>query len=259
MANGHSLEYHYEGSCPLLARRLCALVFFPLILVFFAGSLRADFGVPTEVIKNGGFEQGLENWSTTVGHALCEEPKQSHSGEKCIVGEVTAENQAQKLIQSIEVKKGNLYEFSCFAKSDNRCKLVLFYTMEGGKRTSITPLTETTRQWKKFETVFNAPETGTMEFELVSPSSYGSPIGKLWLDDISLRETELPPTINITNDEGYNDEVAATRCSDGTFYVTWNSYRTEPGAMAGHGHPLRRTIQSRRRKSRRTRAVGNCW
>lgn len=148
-----------------------------LVLASASPTLGAEFGEPVEVLKNGGFEQGLEHWQPMQGHTLVENPKAAHSGERAAMGEATAPRQALKLIQEVPVRKGNLYEFSCWAKATNRAKLVIFGTFPGEEqRRMIAVFQDVPHRWTRYETLVDAPtEDGMLQLEVICPSSYALP------------------------------------------------------------------------------------
>ena len=68
-------------------------------------------------------------------------------------------------------------------------------------------------------------QDGTLELQIVAPSSYGAPAGQVWIDDIALYETVMPALVPVSRDEGFNDEAAAAAGPDGSVYAAWLSFR----------------------------------
>jgi len=179
---------------------------------------------PVDVITNGGFENGLTGWRPAPGHSLVTDSDAANTGIACLTGEVTEPNTHLSLKQSVQVKAGNRYQFEIAARATNRTKLVLFVVYEG-QRQRIANWDKLTRKWRRYSVPLSAPTSGTIELELIAPSSHGSPTGQIWVDDVSLIETEMPPVLSVSDDEGFNDEPTMASADDGSLYVAWNSFR----------------------------------
>ena len=94
-------------------------------------------------------------------------------------------------------------------------------------------LTET---WRRYQTTFEVPQSGTLRLEIISPSSHGAPAGRIWIDDVALYETRMPPLVCISkategreakeesNRTGFHDEPAMAVASDGSVYVAFNRF-----------------------------------
>ncbi len=218
-----------------MLRSLFGLVLLACLFLLPAPPAPAQFGEPVEILKNGGFEAGFEHWSTMPGHTLVEDGE-SHRGRRCAMGEATAPRQALKLIQNVPLKQGDLYRLSCWAKATNRAKLVIFGTFPGeNQRRMIATFENVPNQWRRYETLVDAPEVdGNLQLEVICPSSFAAPLGMLWVDDISLLETDMPTFVELfPKDPGYQDLPVAMASSvmDDQFYVAWTSFR-ETGQRA---------------------------
>ena len=73
--------------------------------------------------------------------------------------------------------------------------------------------------------IIDVDQTGILELQVIAPSSHGEPPGRIWIDDIALYETSMPPLISISENVGFNDEPAMAASADGSIYVAWNSFR----------------------------------
>ncbi len=178
------------------------------------------------LFTNGGFEDGARDWELDVGHRVVNDPSAAHSGRSCLLGEVTKPKRALRLQRTVRVKAGNRYLFEAWARSDNRCKLVLFATLPGEtKRQLLAAWKSVPRRWTRYRFPFSVPRSGLLKLEVISPSSFAAPTGRLWLDDLALHETEMPPLVVVSDQKGFDDEPSLAAATDGTLYVAWNSFR----------------------------------
>jgi len=186
----------------------------------------AAAGQAVNLLSNGGFEDGTSGWTPALQHAIVTEKAAAHSGNACLTGEVTKPNQALRLIRNVTVKAGNLYEFTVWARATNRTKLVLWAYLPGeGQRRMIAAWQNLPRKWKRYSVPLTVGTSGTAKLEIIAPSSYGAPPGRIWLDDVSLAETRMPPLTPVSNGIGFNDEPAMAAADDGSVYVAWNRFR----------------------------------
>ncbi len=196
---------------------LTATVLFPL-------GLAAE--EPVNVLSNGGFEEGIAGWEPDPQHSLVRDKAESHSGEACLSGEVTAPKRALTLRRRAAVKAGNRYEFEIWARGTNRTKLVLWAVKPGQKqRQMIAAWKGLPKQWRRYSTPISVAADGVLELNIIAPSSHAAPAGKIWIDDVALMETEMPPLVSVTDDVGFNDEPTMTSTGDGSLYVAWTSFR----------------------------------
>jgi len=201
-----------------------ALTIISLILTVGLMRSAAIGAEPVNIIANGGFEEGLANWKVAPDHSLETGSSTAKSGNACLTGEVTEPNKHLSARQSIRVKAGNRYVCEIAARGTNRTKIVLFIIRDG-KRERVAAWEKLTPKWRRYSTPIPVQADGNVELEFVAPSSHGSPAGRIWIDDVALMETEMPPLTSATEDVGFNDEPAMAAADDGSLYVAWNSYR----------------------------------
>ena len=194
-----------------------------------------QFAETREMLINGGFEQGHSPWTTLPGEQLTFVSENPHSGEKCFRGEVENPREARRLIQHIDVEKGNIYTFSCWVRSSNRNKLVLFGTFPGEEqRRMISVWQSTPKSWKRVHSTIGVKQSGSLKLEIIAPSSYAAPVGKMWIDDVSLIETEMPEIQNLSSHQGYCDQPTGVQTDDGRLFFAWISYRTDDPPLEFH-------------------------
>jgi len=179
------------------------------------------------LLSNGGFEEGVAGWSPAAEHSLVREISTAHSGQACLTGEVTKPNQALFLRRRVQVKANRQYRFEIWAKATNHTKLVLHVVGPGQtNRQLIAAWPGVTEQWARYTTLLYAQRDGMLDLQLVAPSSYSAPPGRIWIDDIALHETLMPAPVPVSEGAGFNDEPAIARADDGSLYVAWNSFRS---------------------------------
>jgi hypothetical protein len=178
------------------------------------------------LLTNGGFEQGLAGWQPDAGHERLTKPGAAHAGEACLTGEVTKPRTHLTLTRRVKVEPGNLYRFEIWARATNRTKLVLWVVQPGAKQRSLVAAwRRLAPRWRRYSTPLTVHGRGELELQLIAPSSHGEPAGRIWVDDVALYETEMPPLATVSGEAGFNDEPAMALAGDGSAIVAWNSYR----------------------------------
>ena len=197
-----------------------------VVVLLVAPAAWAATGEPVNLLSNGGFEEGLADWTPDSRQTLVTDPKQAHSGSACLSGEVTEPNKALQLRRQVTVKAGNRYRLEIWARATHGTKMTLFVVQPGsGQRQSITAWQAVTPRWQRYEADVPALADGKLELQIVAPSSFGAPPGRIWIDDAALYETPMPATTCASGDAGFNDEHTMARTDDGSIYVAWNSFR----------------------------------
>jgi len=182
-------------------------------------------GNQVDLLTNGGFEEGLAQWEVDSGHSLVQDPQQAHRGEACLTGEVTGPNQALRLRRQVTVSADHRYELTIWARGTQRTKLVVWATLPGGdRRVMVASWPDLTTRWRSYVTPLAIGQSGTLSLELITPSSYGAPAGRIWVDDIALHATKMPSSMNLTAGQGFHDEPAMAAGGDGSLYVAYNRF-----------------------------------
>lgn len=207
-----------------LGRSCFFLAFLGVVFIAAEWSL-AQIGRPAGVLSSGGFESGTDDWTADPGYQLIKDSDVAHNGTTCLTGEVTEPNQALRLVRAVKVKEGNRYELEMWAKGTNRTKLVLWAKLPGTQqRTMIASWPNITGRWQRYRAPIRIKESGMLHLEIIAPSSYGAPTGRIWLDDIQLFETMMPTAVRLTGRPGFHDEPAMAATSDGLMYVAYNRF-----------------------------------
>ncbi|MFV1964245.1 MAG: hypothetical protein ACC628_02390 [Pirellulaceae bacterium] len=218
----------HGGNCVMTPCKTIVVVCWVGCLGLLAAGLFA--AEPQDLIRNGGFEEGLDGWIAAPGHELVSENGAARTGKTCLTGEVTKPNTHLSLRQRVHVKAGNRYLFRVAVRATNRTKLVLFITEEG-KRRNVVSWQNVPAKWRRYNVAVPFHSDGEIELELILPSSHGAPAGRMWVDNVSLIETPMPPRTSVSQDDGFNDEPAMALADDGSLYVAWNSFRDQADSV----------------------------
>ena len=181
---------------------------------------------PTNLFSNGGFEEGLSGWTPQPLHTVVRDPGAARSGQGCVTAIISAPRQAVTLTRRVRVKAGNRYRLELWARATNKTRLALWAIPPGTKqRQSLGAFDGVPAKWKRFAVPVDVGQDGMLELQIVGPSSYNAPAGQMWIDDIALYETVMPPLVPASRDEGFNDEAAAAAGPDDSVYAAWVSFR----------------------------------
>ena len=182
-------------------------------------------GQPRELLTNGGFEQGAAGWTLEAQHQVLDDADAAQSGTHCLSGEVTQADRALRLVREVPVARGIAMPCGCGRRERTGPSWWCGPSYrEDADRIMIASWPNLTRRWQMLTTPITVSESGTLYLELITPSSYGVPAGRIWVDDISLLETEMPTTQCITPEAGFDDEPAMAMTSDGAMYVACNRF-----------------------------------
>ena len=186
-----------------------------------AESLAAE---PTDILVNGGFEADADAWTLAPQHEIVRQPGVARAGRACLTGEVTKPDTHLSARQTVTLSRKNRYQVEVWARGTNRTKLVL-YLNYAGRRERVASWENLTPRWRRYTSPMTAPVDGPAQFELIAPSSHGAPAGRIWLDDVALIETHMPPVLSVSQDDGFNDQPSLVAAADGALYAAWISFR----------------------------------
>lgn len=175
-------------------------------------------GAERDLVRNGGFEEGMVGWTYDGEHL--EDPLQAHSGRACVVGEVTQPNQARILRQRVSLRADALYRLRFWARASGGTKIAIWLRQDK-QRWNLAQLEKVPPKWELFEVNFSPPAAGEFEVELVAPSSHNAPPGRTWVDDVALLEHLLPPTFSLSTPERFADFPALSADAQGSLYAAW--------------------------------------
>ncbi|MFQ6097340.1 MAG: carbohydrate binding domain-containing protein, partial [Armatimonadota bacterium] len=174
-----------------------------------------------ELVTNGSFENALEEWQ--YDGEVVDDPREAHSGDKCLSAEVTERNQHHTLQRWFDLDATRIYRLSVWVKATNRTKLAIWAQPERGERFNIAQDQNIPPRWVRKEHGFSVPKTGRWQIQFIAPSSHGAPPGQMWLDDVSLFEVAVPKAADVTHDDGYDDFPSLASDSAGTVWAAWLS------------------------------------
>ncbi|HID08117.1 MAG TPA: hypothetical protein EYP10_13345, partial [Armatimonadetes bacterium] len=210
---------------PKLQPRACFATFVLMHILLFARGYAFSSQLQS-LLTNGSFEEERVEWAPTTTTQRVEYP-QAHSGRYCMRGEVTRPNQARFLNYAVDFNPDALYKVSLWAKSSNRNKLVLWIKI-GDERRMVTVWTRTARAWRRYETVFSPPRAGKGEIQIIAPSSFGGPVGIMWVDDVQITVQPMPPNFRLTDGISINDYPTATLDGNGNLWIAWLHFSCAP-------------------------------
>lgn len=107
-------------------------------------------------------------------------------GGRCALGEITAPNQHQQIDIPLKDLANRSLELTVRLRSDQNSRCAIWLRPATGERRRVGDLANVPKGWKEAQFRF---ETGLMAegtLEIVVPSSWGAPAGKVWVDEITL-------------------------------------------------------------------------
>ncbi len=177
-----------------------------------------------KLFSNGGFERGMSTWRLDPAQRIVSEG--ARSGSACLWGEVKVPNRARIARCTLSLSASNRYELTLWARATRRTKLAVWLlNKKTGKRMLVGSWKGVQRRWRRYRAGLTVSESGSYELQIAGPSSFGAPPGEMWIDDVQVTETVMPPRLCISGEQGFNDEPAMALGADGMLYAAWNSFR----------------------------------
>jgi len=111
---------------------------------------------------------------------------QARTGDYCLVGKVTESDQGRVIEIPIKSGKNSLINISFWVRSDSgsKCSVLI---KQGKSRKHIQEISEvSTTDWEHLQCCFRPEADTTAIIQIYIPSSYGAPVGSMWLDDLTI-------------------------------------------------------------------------
>jgi hypothetical protein len=189
-----------------------------------------------EMIPNGSFDADLSGWTLDLGATVLDEATQARSKPRCVTAETTEPNRHGLLSRRITLVPGRLYEVEAWARATNNTKLV-FWRSQGTERTMISAFENIKPRWQRCLATFSVDKPGEYTLEFIVASSHGAPFGRMWVDDIAMREYTTARFGEISGGLGYNDFPVVTSTQDGSLWAAWVSFRDNHDTLqVARGH-----------------------
>ena len=176
------------------------------------------------ITDNAGFEAGLTGWTADASYDLVEDANVAHSGSNCITGEVTQPDTHLTLARKFTLRPGAIYTLTVWARGTNNTKIAVWRTHVDGDRKNIGQWQNQKPQWRLNKEVFTVERPGEWTVDLIAPSSHGSPVGRVWVDDVQLTAVDVPEPVKISQGVGFNDYPSMARMGDSLIWA-WISFR----------------------------------
>jgi len=191
-------------------------------------------GQPANLLANPGFEDGTTGWTLDPKHERLTEPGAAHTGTACVTGEIASKSKHLTLACKVKVAAGNLYKVEIWARATNGTRMALWAVMPRQRRKQlVSAWNGIPAKWRKYSATLTATRGGLLELQLVAPSSWGAPPGRIWLDDLAVLETAMAPMLSVSKGIGFNDAPTLARAADGSLTVAWLSFRRFEPAPKG--------------------------
>lgn len=173
------------------------------------------------LLQNPGGEDGPAGWGGNVERLA--DAAAAHTGQAGFRGTVDKKDDHRRLTQTVRLTAEVPYQFSLWARSDERCQLVL-WMQKGQQRFSPGRWEQTAKPWKRYQTVLSVPEDGDWEFQIIAPSSLGKGVpGTIFVDDIALLAMAAGRPTKLSADDVIADQVDVGS-GGGKLWAAWEEY-----------------------------------
>ncbi|MFQ6133086.1 MAG: carbohydrate binding domain-containing protein [Armatimonadota bacterium] len=201
-------------------RKLAGLM--PVLTFICLPFLSAALGAQeVNLVPDPSFEQGLEGWQAE--QELQTDEAQAHTGRSYLFAEIDQPRQAKFLRRTFRLHQDRLYRLELWARSPERSKIAIWLD-QGDNQQNLTHWQEIARRWQKYTIGFSPPSTGDWTLRIVAPSSHSARPGSMYLDDISLYETTLPPSTVLSDEDGFSDSPAIAVDGQGRIWAAWITF-----------------------------------
>jgi hypothetical protein len=187
------------------------------------GKKNQNIQKPRQLFVNSGFEKGLAGWKPKRIR-LIEDPTVAHSGTNCVLGEVRRRNTGTAIRRTLRLRSDHMYRLAVWAKADNHSRLTI-WKITGNQRLVIANWPSVPRKWSRYRVNFTVDSDGPVTLLIVAPSSYWAPVGRMWLDDLSLLELPKWERLKVSDQNGFNDFPSMVKTGDDSVWVSWLSFR----------------------------------
>jgi len=143
-----------------------------------------------KVVFRSSFEPGDPMPPNLSAHEVVAD--KARTGHRSLVAEVAGPNQARFLEIPFESPAGWVLEVSCWVRSDRRSAAAVFIRV-GKQRISLGRTDAiSARGWKHVRATWAVDRPTRGVVQLVAPSSYNAPAGRMWIDDVTVTVRRNP-------------------------------------------------------------------
>lgn len=168
------------------------------------------------------FEGDVSSWDVP-GEVLFQAGA-AHSGTHCLHGQLLKKNRGIRFTRAVKLTASRLYRLTLWVRSPQRGRLAV-WANQGKGRFMIGMERAVPRKWRLFQYTFAPPKSGTWRLEIIAPSTYGDgKSGDMFVDDVRLTETVLPPTVLLSTGQAYAQYPALAAAAGGAVYGAWQTF-----------------------------------
>lgn len=206
---------------------------------------------PSIAIKNPGFEEGFSGWKNPTGQFKIDNNVRKSGGASMLCADPN--QQMIRLVQVVKVKPYQTYELSAWVKTqglkqaDHTWNSInpscgTFFTVRANNNYILEnrewPGVGSNTRWKEFSQNFYSGEHTRVEVWLHATCWYRLH-GKVWFDDVKIREVGLQHTLDRVNMPVVVKTAAGKTLTEGKDYVIGDEKLTIPsGSSAKNGDEL---------------------
>ncbi len=175
-------------------------------------------------IDNGGFEQGLVGWKVE-NVRLVVDPLSARGGTRCVVGQVQRSKTGAKLLKKIWLRSDKVYRLELWVKADNHSRLTI-WRRSGADRVVLANWQNVPSRWRRYRVHFTVDVDGPSTLQIIAPSSFWAPTGRMWVDDVSLYEMpRWGEQHELSTGGGFNDFPSLAAAGPDTSWAAWVAFK----------------------------------